>query len=124
LNLALGWLWLVLGTVAGLVLGSFFHREGWLGGYGSLERRMYRLMHISFFGLGFLNLLFHFTVRTLPAPGEVLAVASWALALGAVTMPVCCGLMARRPRFRLLFAVPVAGVLVGTVITLREVWPS
>ena len=124
LNLALGWLWLALGTVAGLVLGSFFHREEWLGGYGSLRRRMYRLMHISFFGLGILNLLFHFTVRALPSPGATVQAASWALALGAVTMPVCCALMARSTRFRLLFAVPVTGVLVGTVLTLREVWPT
>ena len=52
LNLFLGWLWILLGFVSGMALGMFFHRENWLGGYGSFKRRMYRLGHISFFGLG------------------------------------------------------------------------
>lgn len=122
LNLTLAWLWITLGTVAGLVLGSFFHREEWLGGYGSLRRRMYRLAHISFFGLGILNLLFFLSVRVLPSPGSLLRTASWAFVVGAVTMPMCCVLMARSTRFRLLFAVPVASVLVGSALTLKEVW--
>jgi hypothetical protein len=33
--------------------------------------------------------------------------------LGSVTMPLCCGLMAWRPRLHLIFAVPVASLLVG-----------
>jgi hypothetical protein len=122
LNLTLAWLWITLGTVVGLVLGSFFHRESWLGGYGSLQRRMYRLAHISFFGLGILNLLFFLSARVLPAPTPLLRTASWALALGAVTMPACCVLMARSTRFRFLFAVPVLSVLLGSALTLKEVW--
>ena len=122
LNLLLAWLWFTLGTVAGLVLGSFFHRRNWLGGYGSTKRRMYRLGHVSFFGLGILNLLFYLTVRVLVSPTPLLPVASWALAVGAVTMPLCCGLMAWNTRFRLLFAIPVTGVLLGSLLTLREVW--
>ncbi len=35
LNLFLAWLWILLGFVSGMVLGLFFHRENWLGGYGS-----------------------------------------------------------------------------------------
>jgi hypothetical protein len=57
-NLTLAWLWILLGFVSGMVLGLFFHRENWLGGYGSFQRRMYRLGHISFFGLGAVNALF------------------------------------------------------------------
>lgn len=122
LNLILAWLWITLGTVAGLVLGSFFHRERWLGGYDSLKRRMYRLGHISFFGLGILNLLFFFSAGALGSPTPLLGVASWALVVGAVTMPICCVLMAQSTRFRLLFAVPVISVLLGSALTLREVW--
>lgn len=122
LNLLVAWLWFTLGTVAGLVLGSFFHKGDWLGGYGSLRRRMYRLGHISFFGLGILNLLFFFTASTLASPTPLLPVASWALVVGAVTMPLCCGLMAWSTRCRLLFAIPVISVLLGSALTLREVW--
>lgn len=122
LNLTLAWLWITLGTIVGLVLGSFFHREAWLGGYDSLQRRMYRLAHISFFGLGILNLLFFLSLRVFPSPTPLLQTASWALALGAVTMPVCCVLMARSIRFRFLFAVPVLSVLLASTLTLKEVW--
>ena len=51
LNLVLGWLWIALGFASGAVLGLWFHKEQWLGGYASWMRRLYRLGHISFFGL-------------------------------------------------------------------------
>ena len=71
-NLFVGWLWILLGFITGMVLGMFFHGEGWLGGYGSFKRRMYRLGHISFFGLGTVNLLFCLTVKnfSLAGPGS------------------------------------------------------
>src|SRR5690349_16227137 len=47
LNLQLAWLWILLGFIAGMVLGLFFHREDWPGGYGSFRRRMYRPRYIS-----------------------------------------------------------------------------
>ena len=122
LNLALGWSWIVLGTILGLILGSFFHREGFLGGYGSFGRRLYRLAHVAFFGLAILNLLFFFTARALPAPTAWLAVAAWSFLVGALSMPTCCIVVAHRPRLRNLFAIPVGSVLLGSVLTLREVW--
>jgi len=121
INLAMAWLWVCLGIVSGAVLGSFFHRERWLGGYGSLQRRLYRLGHIAFFGTGLLNLMFHLTVQQVPAPGASLRWASWALVAGAVGMPLCCFVMARRPGLRLLFAMPVICLAVGSILTLLEV---
>lgn len=122
LNLLLAWLWILLGFGSGMVLGMFFHRENWLGGYTSLPRRMYRLAHISFFGLGAVNLLFWLTVKEFPAPGATLGLASGALALGAVTMPLCCVLMAHWPKARMFFAVPVLSLILGGVLTLAFVW--
>jgi len=117
-NLILGWLWILLGFVSGMALGMFFHGENWLGGYGSFQRRMYRLGHISFFGLGAINLLFWLTMQRI-APSEPLAgIASWAFIVGAVTMPVCCVVMAHRPRAHLIFAVPVVSLIAGGVLTL------
>lgn len=121
LNLVLAWAWVVLGTILGLTLGSFFQKKDWLGGYGSHKRRLYRLAHVSFFGLAILNILFYFTSRALSAPSAWTQVASWGFAVGALTMPACCVLMAHFPRLRPLFAVPVGGVLLGGALTLREV---
>jgi len=122
LNLTLAWIWIISGTILGLILGSFFHREGFLGGYGSFKRRLYRLAHVAFFGLAILNILFFFTARVLPTPTAWLAVASWSFAVGALSMPTCCILVAHQPRLRNLFAIPVGSVLLGSFLTLREVW--
>src|SRR5438445_8926599 len=118
LNLIAAWLGILLGFVSGLLLGLFFQRENWLGGYTSLKRRLYRLAHISFFGLGAVNLLFYFTVLRLPAAGLVLVIASWAFIAGAISMPICCLLMAHFPRTHLVFAVPVLSLLLGRTLTL------
>jgi hypothetical protein len=121
LNLLLAWLWILLGFLSGMVLGMFFHRESWLGGYGSFKRRMYRLGHISFFGLGAVNLLFWLTLQKI-SPAEPLAdVASWAFILGAITMPLCCVVMAHFPKAHLIFAVPVVSLITGGILTLLEV---
>jgi hypothetical protein len=125
INLVLAWLWLLLGFVSGLGLGMNFHHESWLGGYTSLRRRLYRLGHISFFGLGAVNLLFWLTARTLSHAGPPVAVASWAFVVGAITMPLCCLIMAHAPRLHLIFAVPVLGLVTGGALMLGTVaWPD
>lgn len=121
LNLALAWLWILLGFISGMVMGLFFHREDWLGGYASHARRMYRLGHISFFGLGLVNWMFHGTAQRFPVMTTAADCASWAFIVGAVTMPLCCALMARDIRWRHAFAVPVISLLVGAAITVTEV---
>lgn len=35
LNLTFAWWWIVVGLAAGAVQGLWFHREQWMGGYGS-----------------------------------------------------------------------------------------
>lgn len=118
INLLAGWAGMLLGVISGAVLGLFFHREDWAGGYGSMRRRMMRLGHIAFFGLGFLNLLFEMTIHIAQISGPAVPLASWALILGAATMPICCFLVAWRRGFRHLFPVPVIAVAIGVVITL------
>jgi hypothetical protein len=121
LNLALAWLWILLGFASGFVLGLFFHREDWLGGYSSFPRRLYRLAHIAFFGTGFVNFAFWLTASRLGLGGTALAVASWAFVVGAITMPLCCVLMAQSKKFKLLFGVPVFSLMAGAAATFWEV---
>jgi hypothetical protein len=120
-NLMFAWLWILLGFVSGLGLGLFFHRENWLGGYGSFKRRMYRLAHISFFGLGAVNLLFWLTlprIAALEPPATFVTTASWAFIIGGVAMPLCCVVMAHFPKAHLIFAVPVVSLILGGALTL------
>jgi len=116
--LAAGWSGMLGGALSGAVLGLFFHKENWLGGYASFRRRLARLGHISFFGLGFLNLIFAFTNQLVALPDRPARLAAGALIAAAVTMPACCFLAAWRPTFRHLFAVPVASLFAGIAATL------
>ena len=117
-NLIGGWLGMLAGVLSGAFAGLFFHQEDWLGGYGSYRRRMTRLGHISFFGLGFVNLIFAATVQQLFLRTAYLGFASWALIVGAITMPTCCFLSAWRKPFRHLFPVPVVSVAAGILAIL------
>ncbi len=115
-NEVFGWVWILAGLLSGSVLGLRFQRENWLGGYASHPRRMIRLGHISFFGLGFLNILFALAGAKVSLGAEALGVASWMFVLGGVTMPVCCALMAWRRALQPLFAVPVTSLVLGAAL--------
>ena len=114
-NLYAAWVGILLGILAGAIQGMFFHGEDWLGGYTSWARRMTRLGHISFFGLAFINLAFALTVSAV-RPVKGVALPSWLFIIGAATMPLFCYLSAFNQAWRHGFAVPVACVLVGTVV--------
>jgi hypothetical protein len=121
-NLIGGWLGMLAGVLSGAVIGLLFHRDDWMGGYGSYRRRLTRLGHISFFGLGFLNLLFAATSAQLYLRGNYLAIASSGLMAGAITMPVCCFLSAWRKPLRHLFSIPVLSVTAGILSILVGWW--
>jgi hypothetical protein len=112
LNIWAAWLGILCGVVGGAVQGLFFHRDDWLGGYGSWRRRLVRLGHVSFFGIAFLNLAFAVTARQpgwaphTPVPGLCLAGAQG-------LMPLLCYLSAWRRPLRHGLVLPVGCVVVG-----------
>ena len=111
--LAFVWCWFGLGIVSGAVLGLVFHRaDGW-GGYDSWRRRLARLGHIAFFGTGFLVLAMALTAAAWPPEAGVDEALAWTgpmAVVGAVTMPLVCGLSAWRKPWRAWFPVPVAAL--------------
>ncbi len=115
LHLVLGWSSMLMGALSGAVIGLFFHREDWAGGYSSFRRRMLRLGHIAFFGLGILNLLFGVTLQFVTLPDIYLRIASIGFISGALTMPLCCLLAAWHKNFRHLFPIPVISIFAGVV---------
>lgn len=110
------------GVISGAVIGLFFHEDRWAGGYGSFRRRLIRLGHISFFGLGFVNLFYGLTISQISVPYNLSTIAGLSFIIGAITMPICCFLAAWKKPFRHLFPIPVLAVLAGIVITLYA-WP-
>lgn len=114
-NLIAGWVGFLAGGVAGAIPGLFFHKEKWLGGYDSWERRLIRLAHIAFFGIGLINILFTLSAQALNINDGVKA-SSILLIIGAITMPLVCYLAAWKPIARNLFFIPAGSVIVGIAL--------
>ncbi len=119
INIQAAWIGFFLGCVSGAIPGLLFHRSDWLGGYNSWQRRMVRLAHIAFFGIGFLNVLFYLSVKSLGLEG--LQTTSILFLVGAVAMPLVCYLSAWKMIFRHLFFIPAMSVILGIVLLLWKV---
>ena len=115
-NVAFAWCWILIGLLIGAGIGLSFHQPDWLGGYGSWRRRLLRLGHISFIGTGLLNVAFAWSVDTFDLSSQ-LQLAPTAFIVGAVAMPLVCFASAWRPRFRHLFCIPVASLVIATAET-------
>jgi hypothetical protein len=118
LNIVAGWIGILCGVVAGSYLGLFYYKDDWAGGYASFRRRMLRLGHIAFFGLGIVNILYGLTVKTVGLVVPLPTLASISLVVGAATMSVCCYLTAWKTPFRQFFPIPVVCVATGVVLFL------
>ena len=122
LNLWVGWIGILGGAISGSIIGLFFHRDEWAGGYNSFRRRMIRLGHISFFGIGLLNIALGLTPQSSVMPHGMTQLASFSMITAAVTMPLLCFMTAWHKAFRHLFPIPVLGVLVAVIVVLAY-WP-
>jgi hypothetical protein len=120
INLYAAWIGLLLGCLAGMLAGLFFHNEDWLGGYASWPRRMIRLGHISFFGIGFINLAFVLTSRALQMASG-LRIPSYLFIVAALAMPAVCYLSAYKMTFRNLFFIPACSLTIGVALFLWKV---
>lgn len=114
-----GWTGMVFGLLSGATIGLFFHEEAFAGGYGSFRRRMMRLGHVAFFGLGIINVIFALTLTTAGVSLRYPTVASIALIAAAILMPLICFLTAWKKLFRHIFALPVACVAITLVLLLE-----
>lgn len=93
-SLMTGWVGFLGGVISGAIMGLMFHRENWLGGYGSQPRRMVRLGHISFFGIGLINLFYALSLAPLGVPTAAARIGSTALLVALIMMPTVCFLTA------------------------------
>lgn len=110
-----------MGVLSGAVLGVFFKREDFLGGYDAWKRRLVRLGHIAFFGTGMLSILMAGTLERQAQAFVGEGIGAWgawpanAMALGALLMPACCAVAAWRKPLTWVFVLPV--VLMGFAVT-------
>lgn len=119
INITAAWVGFLGGCISGAIPGLFFHNNEWLGGYASWPRRLIRLAHISFFGIGFLNLGLGLTSHALNLSTPL---ASTLMITGAITMPLLCYASAIRPAFRHLFFIPAGSTLIAVSCTVRALF--
>ena len=118
MNWRFGWIAILAAFVSGAIVGLFFHRDDFLGGYDSFRRRLVRLGHVALAALGMMNVLYGLGPMA-SAPSTAARSASLAFVIGGVTMPAVCFLTAWRREFRHAFFVPVAALLFAVLQTLR-----
>lgn len=117
INWYFGWISLLLAFGSGAMIGLFFHREDFLGGYDSFSRRILRLGHIAQAALGIVNVVAGNS--QIGAGIAFTPLAQWGLIVGAISMPVVCFLSAWRQSFRHLFFIPVISLIVAVIEILK-----
>ena len=117
INWYFGWTSILLAFVTGAIIGLFFYKEDFLGGYNSFRRRILRLGHIAQAALGMMNVVAGNS--QLSSGVDFPALAVWGLVIGGISMPVVCFLSAWRPACRHLFFVPVTSLIVAVVEILK-----
>jgi hypothetical protein len=117
INWYFGWGMILSAFATGAVIGLFFYRTDFLGGYAAFPRRILRLGHIALAALGMVNILFSFSAIS-AEPGWRVSVASIGFIVGGLTMPAVCFLSAWRAGFRHLFFIPVTALIVAAIQTL------
>jgi hypothetical protein len=118
MNWYFGWALILTAFLTGAILGLFFYREDFLGGYASFRRRILRLGHIALAALGMINILYGLSPAAAQASPEN-SIASVGFMIGGITMPAVCFLTSWRVGFRYLFFVPVIALVVAVIETLR-----
>lgn len=121
INMNVAWIGFLLGCFAGIVPGLFFHNNDWLGGYTSWSRRMIRLAHIAFFGIGFLNLLFFLSVEILGLETRLQTISTL-LIVSAIAMPAVCYLSAWKPVFRHIFFIPAMSITIAIALFIWRIF--
>jgi hypothetical protein len=114
LNWYAGWGMILAAFLSGAVLGVFFYRDDFLGGYAAFPRRIARLGHIALAALGMLNVIHSLSPVAAQSSTRAL-IASGGLIVGGVCMPAVCFLAAWRPALRRWFFLPVIALVVAVV---------
>jgi hypothetical protein len=120
-NRLVGWTSLAVGVAVGLVIGlwSFdgpMRPPAWIGEYADTSRRLVRLGHIAFIGLGLIDILIERELERSALAPAARAVASWSMVVGNVLLPVTLFAAAAYRPFKYFMAVPAMSVFLALVL--------
>jgi uncharacterized membrane protein YiaA len=117
-NRFVGWASLAVGVAVGLVMGlwSFdgpLRPPAWIGDYADTSRRLVRLGHIAFIGLGLIDILIERELARSALAPAARVVASWAMVMGNVLLPITLFAAAAYHPVKYLMAVPATSVFLA-----------
>jgi hypothetical protein len=118
MNRTVGWISLVVGIATGLVMGLWSFDgpvavPAWLGEYAETPRRLARLGHIAFVGLGILNLLLAHELPRSALGSTGKGVASIAMNTGNILLPLTLFAAAAWPPAKYAMTLPATCVFVA-----------
>ncbi len=118
MNRTIGWWSIAAGVATGLVMGLWSFDgplpvPGWLGEYGDTARRLARLGHIAFIGLGMLNILLDRELPDSALTEERRRVAARAMNVGNLLLPVLLFAAAAWPPAKYALAIPASAVFLA-----------
>jgi len=121
-NRLIGWTSLAVGVAVGLVMGlwSFdgpLQPPAWIGAYADTSRRLVRLGHIAFIGLGVIDILIERELARSGLGSRARAIASWSMVLGNVLLPITLFASAAYRPVKYFMAVPAGSVFLSLVLT-------
>lgn len=122
LNRLAGWISIAIGAGLGLLLGLWSF-DGpvavpvWVGGYADTSRRLIRLGHIAFFGLGMLNILLSRELRGLRLSGKTRLLTGSLMLAGNLLLPPLLLLSALVPVCKYLLPLPALGLFAAFCLT-------
>ena len=120
-NVRLGWVSLAVGALSGLVLGLWSFdgpvpTPPGLEDYQNLSRRLLRLGHIAFFGLGILNLLLARDLNSTALTFRGKSICSFLMNFGNVALPLSLVMAAFWHPLKYLMPVPAMAVTLALVL--------
>jgi len=130
-SLAIGWGSLFFGALSGLVLGLWSFGgpvsvPAWVGDYANQSRRLLRLAHIAFFGLGILNIMIARHLSPDRLTPRLRRAALWSMSFGNVLLPITLVAASAFSPLKYLMSVPALAVTLALGLSafaaLQTVW--
>ena len=120
-NRMVGWSSLATGVGVGLIMGlwSFdgpVQPPAWIGDYTDTSRRLIRLGHIAFIGLGLIDILMERELARSALGQAGRAVASWSMVVGNVLLPMALFAAAIYRPLKYGMALPASAVFLALVL--------
>lgn len=121
-NQTIGWCSLVVGALTGMVMGLWSFDgpmpvPDWVGAYGETPRRLLRLCHIAFFGLGILNILLAQQLPNFRLDEGLKRLAALSMNIGNVFLPLTLLAASAYHPLKYLMAVPATAVVIALALS-------